>query len=166
MVNLELTRRSLLQVLKEGTYIELISFTHPVSYYPPGSAERTAREAHRWAKESPGWIDYAFLGNGENEVGRRVSDAVNKRWWAANAGSGSGDRGGGLEGRDEEQGREGRKEALYLEETKGGRVRPDGQVLRWLITAPASEDVLGVLPFFCGDVTPRRLRVSLVRSVC
>ncbi|RXW21809.1 hypothetical protein EST38_g4039 [Candolleomyces aberdarensis] len=36
-----------LVVLKEGTYIELISFTHPVSYYPLGSAERTAREAHR-----------------------------------------------------------------------------------------------------------------------
>lgn len=37
----------------------------------------------------------------------------------------------------------------------GGRVRPDGQSLQWLTARQASHD----LPFLCGDVTPRRLRV-------
>lgn len=52
---------------------------------------------------------------------------------------------------------------VYSAETEGGRVRPDGQVLKWLISAPkpaGKEDEVGVLPFFCGDVTPRSLRVS------
>lgn len=37
----------------------------------------------------------------------------------------------------------------------GGRVRPDGQSLQWLTARQASHD----LPFLCGDVTPRHLRV-------
>lgn len=37
----------------------------------------------------------------------------------------------------------------------GGRNRPDGVRLEWLTARPASPD----LPFFCGDVTPRELRV-------
>lgn len=37
----------------------------------------------------------------------------------------------------------------------GGRVRPDGQQLRWQTARPPSPD----LPFLCGDLTPRALRV-------
>ncbi len=37
----------------------------------------------------------------------------------------------------------------------GGRVRPDGQRLAWQIGTPPSPD----LPFLCGDITPRALRV-------
>lgn len=37
----------------------------------------------------------------------------------------------------------------------GGRVRPDGEQLAWQIGAPKSAD----LPFLCGDLTPRALRV-------
>jgi catechol 2,3-dioxygenase-like lactoylglutathione lyase family enzyme len=37
----------------------------------------------------------------------------------------------------------------------GGRTRPDGQVLQWQIGTPPGPD----LPFLCGDVTPRALRV-------
>ena len=37
----------------------------------------------------------------------------------------------------------------------GGRVRLDGQVLKWQIGTPPSPD----LPFLCGDLTPRALRV-------
>ncbi|MGE5615671.1 MAG: VOC family protein [Bacillota bacterium] len=37
----------------------------------------------------------------------------------------------------------------------GGRVRPDGAELRWQIARQPSFD----LPFLCGDVTPRELRV-------
>jgi catechol 2,3-dioxygenase-like lactoylglutathione lyase family enzyme len=37
----------------------------------------------------------------------------------------------------------------------GGRVRPDGERLHWQTARPATHD----LPFLCGDITPRRLRV-------
>jgi catechol 2,3-dioxygenase-like lactoylglutathione lyase family enzyme len=37
----------------------------------------------------------------------------------------------------------------------GGRVRPDGARLQWQIGTPPSPD----LPFLCGDITPRALRV-------
>jgi catechol 2,3-dioxygenase-like lactoylglutathione lyase family enzyme len=37
----------------------------------------------------------------------------------------------------------------------GGRVRPDGERLRWQTARPPSAD----LPFLCGDLTPRALRV-------
>ncbi len=37
----------------------------------------------------------------------------------------------------------------------GGRVRPDGQVLQWQSARQTRHD----LPFLCGDVTPRHLRV-------
>ena len=37
----------------------------------------------------------------------------------------------------------------------GGRVRPDGAQLRWSTARHETPDV----PFLCGDVTPRRLRV-------
>jgi hypothetical protein len=39
--------------------------------------------------------------------------------------------------------------------TDGGRQRPDGQQLRWQTGLPPSAN----LPFLCGDVTPRALRV-------
>jgi len=37
----------------------------------------------------------------------------------------------------------------------GGRVRPDGERLRWQTARPATHD----LPFLCGDLSPRALRV-------
>ncbi|KAI4524927.1 hypothetical protein K525DRAFT_291365 [Schizophyllum commune Loenen D] len=119
----------------DGTYIELISFTHDPSYYPPNSPERTARESHRWANKSPGWIDYAFLGNGQLDPPNRISDLVNARAQA---------HGG---------------EPIYKAEVPGGRLRPDGVRLDWVITAGEEEGVLGLIPFFCGDVTERGLRV-------
>lgn len=39
--------------------------------------------------------------------------------------------------------------------TAGGRLRPDGVRLDWEIVRPKGRD----LPFWCGDVTPRALRV-------
>jgi hypothetical protein len=98
------------------------------------------REAHRWANEPLGWIDYAFLRNGSLEPGHRISDAINQR--TGEVGS----------------------DVVYLAEVSGGRVRPDGEVLKWVISAPKEregEGKVGVLPFFCGDVTPRGLRVNL-----
>jgi catechol 2,3-dioxygenase-like lactoylglutathione lyase family enzyme len=43
----------------------------------------------------------------------------------------------------------------YADPIDGGRRRMDGEVLRWRIARPPSTD----LPFLCGDVTPRDLRV-------
>ena len=37
----------------------------------------------------------------------------------------------------------------------GGRVRPDGEEVAWLLGVPRTRD----LPFLCADVTPRELRV-------
>lgn len=49
-----------------------------------------------------------------------------------------------------------RARGLELEgPTDGGRLRPDGERLEWRTARAATSD----LPFFCGDVTPRQLRV-------
>lgn len=48
----------------------------------------------------------------------------------------------------------------YLEGQHGGRRRPDGKQLEWIITVRKQR---GVLPFFCADLTPRELRVGRVR---
>ncbi|WP_168793890.1 VOC family protein [Paraburkholderia aromaticivorans] len=45
---------------------------------------------------------------------------------------------------------------LYDGPIAGGRVRPDGERLEWQIGKPPVAD----LPFLCGDLTPRRLRVA------
>ena len=43
----------------------------------------------------------------------------------------------------------------YQGPVDGGRLRPDGQRLRWQIGTPPTRE----LPFLCGDITPRALRV-------
>lgn len=43
----------------------------------------------------------------------------------------------------------------YRDPVEGGRVRPDGERLRWQVAVPPTPD----LPFFCADLTPRVLRV-------
>ncbi|KAF8894828.1 glyoxalase-like domain-containing protein [Infundibulicybe gibba] len=110
-----------LVVFADGVYLELISFTHHVSYYPPGSPQREQREAHQWASKQNGWVDYAFLGSGSK------TDSISK---------------------------------IINDRAKGGgRTRPDGKTLEWIISAPEGEN-RGMLPFFCGDVTPRNWRVE------
>ncbi|KAF8191555.1 glyoxalase-like domain-containing protein [Mycena galopus ATCC 62051] len=128
-----LTENSLV-ILGDHVYLELISFTKPPEAYPPSSPSRRKRESHKWASRAPGWIDYAFLGNGSLTPPGRISDIINGR------ASKSGSHG-----------------PLYLDEVPGGRTRPDGEVLEWVISAPAKSD--SILPFFCGDVTDRRRRV-------
>ena len=120
-----------LQTFADGVYFEIIAFTHPASHYPPNSPERRKREGGRWANVPPGWIDYAFLGNGSQED--RISTLINRR--ALEEGS----------------------NVEYLPEEEGGRTRNDGVQLDWLITAP--RNLQGLLPFFCGDITPREFRV-------
>jgi len=48
---------------------------------------------------------------------------------------------------------------FYEPEQEGGRYRPDGKLLKWLISTPQQEEGITATPFFCGDVTPRYLRV-------
>ncbi|KAF5318024.1 hypothetical protein D9619_012220 [Psilocybe cf. subviscida] len=123
-----------LVVFEDGVYLELISFTHPRSHYPAESPEGRQRDKNPWSAKPPGWIDFAFLGNGSH--GHSVSQTINER--ARKDGRSGGD--------------------LYEPEQDGGRTRPDGEVLKWLISGPIGAR-RGTLPFFCGDVTPRPLRV-------
>ncbi|WP_144113992.1 VOC family protein [Paraburkholderia sp. BCC1886] len=44
----------------------------------------------------------------------------------------------------------------YQGPTAGGRLRPDGERLEWQTGRPPGVD----LPFLCGDITPRHLRVA------
>ncbi|KAH6919228.1 glyoxalase-like domain-containing protein [Coprinopsis sp. MPI-PUGE-AT-0042] len=127
-----------LVILGDGSYLELISFMHPVSHYPEGSEERTKRETHRWAKQAPGWIDYAFLGTGDRS--KSISECINQRAARDHA------------------------KVSYRPEIEGGRIRPDVEVLKWLISSTVGPENIGRLPFFCGDVTPRSLRVQVTSS--
>ncbi|KAJ7885389.1 glyoxalase-like domain-containing protein [Mycena leptocephala] len=129
-----LTANSLV-ILGDHVYLELISFTQPLEAYPPSSPSRRQRESHKWASKPPGWIDYAFLGNGALTAPGRISDIINGRAKDSDSRTGP----------------------LYLDEVPGGRTRPDGEILKWVISAPAKSD--SILPFFCGDVTDRGLRV-------
>lgn len=56
----------------------------------------------------------------------------------------------------------------YTQPAPGGRTKPDGTVLKWAIGAPLDKDGEGthpgVLPFWCLDETPRRLRVPYEES--
>lgn len=124
-----------LVILATGSYLELISFTHPASHYPPSSPDRQKRDANPWSHKHPGWIDYAFLGASDPDV--PIARIINER--ARLDGSG----------------------VEYEPEVTGGRVREDGKTMKWMITAPSEERRRGTLPFFCGDVTPREWRVSI-----
>jgi hypothetical protein len=128
-----LTSNSLI-VLQDGVYIELYGYLHPPSYYPVSSPERQKRESHHWADKVPGWLDYALLGVGLDSE-PQISEVINKR--AAEEDS----------------------ETHFFPEEAGARKRPDGKVVEWNLTGPDPKHGRGTLPFFCGDVTPRELRV-------
>ncbi|THU97408.1 hypothetical protein K435DRAFT_721901, partial [Dendrothele bispora CBS 962.96] len=143
-----------LVVLADGVYIELISFIHPPDFYPPGSPERQKRDSHWWANKDPGWIDFCFLDNlniseasdaetPSNDL--RVKDIINDRTLKDVSTSDA----------PEETTN---KKLSYVSEVHGGRVRPDGVEMKWMVTFPML-DKRGVLPFFCKDLTPRERRV-------
>ena len=122
--------------MPDGAYLELISFTHPESHYPPSSPTHDARCRQPWANKACGWVAYAFLG--APRATQPLSALLNER--LAYAGS----------------------TTRYASENAGGRTRPDGVEIRWEITPPmrwAEKEGGTRLPFFCGDVTPRDLRV-------
>jgi hypothetical protein len=125
------------QIFQDGVYLELISFTHSPSHYPPSSPERREREDIPWASKLPGWVDFAFLGDSTTSISKIINDRA----------------------------REDGSEVHYLPEINGGRETPDGKVLKWLISAPDTGLETGSVPFFCGDLTPRAWRVSRLHRV-
>ncbi|KAJ8518229.1 hypothetical protein ONZ45_g4657 [Pleurotus djamor] len=132
-----------LVIFEDGFYLELINFVKPASEYPPGTPERQRRDSHPWAEASkqPGWVDYAFLGTGDaKDEANTISKIINGR--------------SKLDGSNVE----------YLPEVAGGRMTPQGKTLKWLITGAAAKHGRGVLPFFCGDVTPREWRVPITQD--
>ncbi|KAF8264651.1 peptidase S8/S53 domain-containing protein [Lactarius quietus] len=130
-----LTANSLV-IMPDGTYLELISFTHPESHYPPSSPSHDTRRNHPWANKANGWLAFAFLGS--PHAAPPISTILNTRLQAAGS------------------------DTRYGPEVPGGRTRPDGVEIKWEVTTPTRwEEKKGAsrLPFFCGDVTPRELRV-------
>ncbi|KDQ34032.1 hypothetical protein PLEOSDRAFT_1031971 [Pleurotus ostreatus PC15] len=128
-----------LVIFEDGTYLELLNFVKPAASYPAGSPERAKRDSHLWAPKNPGWIDFAFLGTGEDKHSGGtgvISEIINAR----------------------------SKDVRYLSEVAGGRETPAGKILKWVITSPAKQHGRGVLPFFCGDVTPREWRVPVTQE--
>ncbi|TFY82029.1 hypothetical protein EWM64_g1980 [Hericium alpestre] len=124
------------QILQDGTYLELISFTHPAADYPPSSPQRAKRDSHQWARQVPGWVAFSFLG--APSASPSISAIINSR--------------AERDGRD----------VRYASEVAGGRRRGDGVELKWEITAPEKwQEKTTQVPFFCGDVTSRSLRVLL-----
>lgn len=126
-----------LVIFADGVYLELIAFIHEVDYYEPGSPQRLARENHYWAKREPGWIDWAHL-----DPSPPPSDLyrlINHRAPSGNT--------------------------LYLPPRAGGRIREDGIEIKWAVTPVAPDQKSGNIPFFCEDITPRRLRVRLANNL-
>jgi Glyoxalase-like domain len=126
--------------MPDGPYIELLSFTHPESHYPPSSPAHEARRTQPWANKPCGWVGYAFLGGAASppQPLPPLSTLLNTRL------------------RDEGS------STRYEAEVPGGRRRLDGIEIKWEITRPATmgEKVGGTrLPFFCRDLTRRELRV-------
>ena len=139
--------------MRDGTYLELFSFMHPESYYPPSSLSNEARRRHPLASKACGWAAYAFLGapSSMQPPPPPLSTLLNER--LRDAGSST------------------RYDAEFTVSRKQHRPSSDGGdvELRGEITPPArwsSEKEGGTrLPFFCGDLTPRELRVR-VRANC
>lgn len=129
-----LTENALI-VLADGVYLELIQFLHPPSHYDPEPEERKAREGHWWASmQENNWIDFC-LTDLTDENGMTVAEEINSRARDTNV------------------------EVEYAEGVKGGRIKPDGDTIRWLVTFPSKRHLRGSVPFFCKDLTPREKRV-------
>lgn len=115
------------------TYNALVVLADGVYLELIAFVEADPPSSHRWGRASPGWIDFAFLG-----LSSDVDRVINER--AAKDKSG----------------------VTYQPGVDGGRhgETPQGKVLKWRVTAPATKHGIGRLPFFCQDVTPREWRVS------
>ncbi|KAK8054850.1 hypothetical protein PG993_000077 [Apiospora rasikravindrae] len=131
----------------DGSYLELIAFVDD-------DVGREGRDGHRWGQQKEGTvIDWALTllpstssnNDGKDDADRLGSvSAAFKEIQQKVRGAGAGIK--------------------YRDLVRGGRNRPDGQVLKWAISSAAEEAngkpwEPGVLPFWCLDETPRQLRV-------
>ncbi|TBU26061.1 glyoxalase-like domain-containing protein [Dichomitus squalens] len=117
-----------LVIFADGTYLELAHFVAPPH----------TNSTHGWAQKQPGWIDYAFSGNGGAPS---IAEAINAR--------------------AEKEG----TAVRYEPEIRGERKRDeDGALLQWTITGRVGGEERFRFPFYCGDLTPRELRVPLEPS--
>ncbi|KAK7968699.1 hypothetical protein PG988_007772 [Apiospora saccharicola] len=131
---------NVLVFLADGSYLELIAFVDD-------DVGRGGRAGHRWGGQKEGTvIDWALTLLSEN-----ASDAAGSPESVSAAFKEIQRKvqevGGGIE---------------YRDLVRGGRNRPDGEVLEWATSAAdAAGKPLepGVLAFWCLDETPRKLRV-------
>jgi Glyoxalase-like domain len=93
------------------------------------------RAGHRWGEKKPGVIGFAFASSDGDAEAHFA--ALHER----------------LNGLNDEK-------ARYAPPVEGGRIRDDGQRVRWKVTLPLNIGRGGAL-FFCHDITPRSLRVPL-----
>ena len=141
--------------MPDGTYLELLSFAHPESHYPPSSPFHEARRHHPLANKACGWAAYAFLRTPPPPPPPQplppLSTLLNERLRDADSST--------------------RYDAEFVVSRRQEGPSSDGGdiELRGEITPPAGwsgEKEGGTrLPFFCGDLTPRELRVR-VRANC
>lgn len=139
-----------LALLADGSYLEFIAFV-------PG-ADPARRAAHHWGgKEEGTVVDWALtlplpLSSPEEDEGKEKTAAAR------------------LTGQQkafreiQRRVRDARAGIEYADLAGGGRLRPDGAVLKWEVAFPKRADdggpvERGTVPFWCLDVTPRELRV-------
>jgi hypothetical protein len=89
------------------------------------------KHGHWWGRKTPGTIvDWALTSPNVKDV-----EAVRHRLSA------------------------GKTDVQYDQPNAGGRIRPDGEEVKWETTFPQKSVVRGSIPFWCHDITPRELRV-------
>ena len=131
------TSRNKLIIFKDGTYLELFSWTDPQPEGVPAYADFPG-----WANKPEGCIiDWALTGEDAEVKYKQLMGSLKE-----------------LEDGGEEIG------VTYDPPKEGGRQRKDGKELRWVTTRPrrteaASTKIPVDVPFFCHDITPRVLRV-------
>ncbi|KAI2616755.1 glyoxalase-like domain-containing protein [Hypoxylon sp. NC1633] len=144
-----------LVLLADGSYLEFIAFVPDV--------DPAARAKHHWGSREEGTVvDWAVTlpssSDGHEQTGREGDGEAEDVREAK-------------ELRQEEAFREVQKRVedahtgiVYGDLVRGGRTRPDGEVLKWAVAFPKNEGGAsplgpGTAPFWCLDVTPRHLRV-------
>ncbi|KAI2466952.1 glyoxalase-like domain-containing protein [Annulohypoxylon bovei var. microspora] len=141
--------------LADGAYLEFIAFV-------PG-LDPAERAAHHWGSKKEGAVvDWAVtLPSTPEDVAEREKE---KEKGTAEEGAETQDlRQEKLFREVQRKVRERNTGIAYGDLRRGGRIRPDGEVLKWSVAFARREDgeplELGTVPFWCVDVTPRYLRV-------
>ncbi|KAI1453642.1 glyoxalase-like domain-containing protein [Annulohypoxylon moriforme] len=136
--------------LPDGAYLEFIAFL-------PG-LDPADRATHHWGSKKEGTvIDWAVT------LPATAEDDAEREREKAGTSSGGELRLEKLFREVQRKVREQNTGIVYSDLRRGGRTRPDGEVLKWSTAFAKREDdaplELGTLPFWCLDVTPRHLRV-------